>query len=316
MSDLINKYRPRTLDELHGQDHIIASLNKFDKNTLPHAFLLHGPSGTGKTTVARIIANILEIKNKSGIIEIDAATYTSINDMRSLQEELKYKLFANNPIKLVILDECHSLSKQAWQSLLKIIEEPPDHVYFCLCTTELNKVPKTIKTRCRDYNFKLLNRADLLNYVAYVCDREGLDVPDFYIDAVVESSGGSPRQALVNISKIMSISDDRLIKSLLAIQNETKEVIDLCRWLANPKIRTLHNSWQNAMELVKAMDCTSTEGIRIVVFNYMSKALLNCKDPANAVHYLFVLEAFSHPYENPNKIGELLLSLGQIILGN
>ena len=317
MEDLILKHRPELFTEVYGQDHILYSLEKFNYETLPHAFLLYGPSGCGKTTIARLIAsNILCIDNKNQILEIDAATFTSVNDMRALQEDIKYKSFYKTPYKFVILDECHSLSKQAWQSLLKIVEEPPEHVYFCFCTTEFQKVPKTIKTRCRDYQVKELTFKDLREFVEDICRAESYDMPDYAIDEIANNSDGSPRQALVNLSKIVGVSDEENIRDLLLIQNQSKEAIDFCRWIADSGNVGKINSWKNAVNLINNIDPLNPEGCRLIVFSYVSKALLNCTVKEKSLYYLKVLEAFSHPYEQPDKVGELLLSIGQVIFGD
>src|SRR3989304_1453147 len=145
---LHTKYRPKHFEEVIGQIEIVKSLqNLIETGKMPKSFLFTGPSGTGKTTLARIIANKLgcDIQN---IIEVDAATNTGVEDMRVLCEGLRYPAFGLTTVKVAIVDECQEISKSSWSSLLKIIEEPPSHLYFVFCTTEPSKVLDTIKTRC------------------------------------------------------------------------------------------------------------------------------------------------------------------------
>ena len=141
------KWRPQKLNDVISHAFVVSSLKALLKEKeCPHSFLFTGPSGVGKTTLARIVASYLE----AAVLEIDAATNTGIDAMRAVQDMARYKAIDNEK-RVVIIDECHALSKQTWQSLLKIVEEPPAHLYWAFCTTEPDKVPATIKTRCVQY---------------------------------------------------------------------------------------------------------------------------------------------------------------------
>jgi DNA polymerase-3 subunit gamma/tau len=136
--NLITKYRPRTLADVIGQDNVVRSLQSIGKKKDTQVFLFSGPSGCGKTTLSRILAKMYGVEDNS-VLEIDAASRTGVDDMRQLQEIVQYRPFGDSGKRAIILDECHRLSKNAWDSLLKVLEDPPAHIVWCFCTTELIK---------------------------------------------------------------------------------------------------------------------------------------------------------------------------------
>ena len=144
--DLARKYRPQSWKQVIGQDAAIKSLRATLKAGGKHGFLFTGPSGVGKTTVARILAAAVGCEAHN-LLEIDAATHTGIDAMRAVSEGVAYKAFGDSPVKVMIIDEAHSLSKAAWQSLLKVVEEPPEHAYWVFCTTEPGKIPPRSEER-------------------------------------------------------------------------------------------------------------------------------------------------------------------------
>src|ERR1700693_1721293 len=170
------KYRPQFLDAVLGQDAVVSSLKSLFPNKVPHAFLFTGSSGCGKTTLSRILTNMLGV-GKHDILEVDAAVYTGVDDMRHLLDGLQYKGMEGNGKKAIILDEAHMLSKSAWNSILKELEEPPPHVYWFICTTEVNKVPMTIQTRCHPYTLKDVGYNDLCDLIEYVAGEEHITLP-------------------------------------------------------------------------------------------------------------------------------------------
>lgn len=300
------KYRPRKFDNVVGQDAVVKSLQRVIEKGTAHSFLLAGPSGCGKTTLARIAAKAIGCKS-SDILEIDAATNTGIDAMRAITEGLKYKPLGTGMKKALLIDECHALSKAAWQSLLKAVEEPPSHVYWFFCTTEVSKVPQTIKTRCSTFTLKDVEASDLRSLVNRVVKAEGLSVGDDVLKLVVAEAGGSPRQALVNLALCDGVKSRSEAADLLKSAIESEPVIALCRGLYRPQ------SWAKTAALVAALGDTNPESVRIIVSNYFAKVLIGAKSDREATHFLNVLEAFSTPFNSSDKLAPVLLACGRVL---
>jgi DNA polymerase III subunit gamma/tau len=240
------------------------------------------------------------------VVEVDAATNTGIDAMRQVTDSLRYTPLSQGK-RMIILDECHSLSKQAWQSLLKAVEEPPPHSYFCFCTTESEKVPKTIVTRCFSYSLREVPVRVLFEYLASVAEAEELDVDEDLIDLSAAQAAGSVRQALVNLSKVNGASSIKEAEALLESAAGSSEVIDLCRLLVSGKL-----TWSSAVALVASMQEQNPESIRIVVVNYVGKVLMGAKE-SNAVNLLSILDEFSQPFNANEKMVPVLLALGRLL---
>lgn len=305
------KYRPQDFDQVIGQDHVIKSLREFEKaGNWPHAYLFTGGSGTGKTTLARILATKLNT-HPSAIMEIDAATFNGVDTMRALTSDLQYTSFGDNTTKFIILDECHSLTKSSWNALLKAIEEPPKHVFFAFCTTEAEKVPDTIKTRCHQYNLKTVSYDNLLELLLAITDIEDLKLPEKALPIIAQESLGSPRRALTFLSKARHCTSVEEVREVLESAEEDSDVIELCRLLAGRTKAT----WRAAIGIINRLDTKNPESIRLTVLAYTAKALLNTKSDNDAEKLLAILEAFSKPCNMSEKMAPILLSVGQLLLG-
>lgn len=302
------KWRPRDFGQVIGQDDTVKSLRSALKaKSVPHAFIFTGPPGTGKTTLARILMDEVGCL-PSNIIEADAATNNGIDAMRVLTEGLRYQGFGERPNKGIIIDEAHSLSKQAWQSLLKSVEEPPPHVFWCFCTTEAGKIPEAIVTRCHAYTLKSVRFDDIMDLLAAVVSAEGLDVPDKFLGMVARACNGSPRLALVMLSMVQGCEDADEVATLLASPVDNKEVIDLCRQLVRGDLR-----WQALTATLKALEGMPAESIRIVIVNYLASCLMGAKSDKEATRYLDILSVFSKPFAASDKNAPLLLAFGDLI---
>jgi DNA polymerase-3 subunit gamma/tau len=207
---LYRTYRPATFDEVRGQGHIVSTLEKSIKSKkIAHAYLFSGGRGTGKTSVARILAHALGVSDKD-LYEIDAASNRGIDDIRELREGV-YAMPFNSPYKFYIIDEAHMLTKEAWNALLKTLEEPPNHAIFVLATTERDKVPETIQSRCEVYTFKQPTREILAQIVGDVSKAEGYTLEAAGAELVALLAEGSFRDALSILQKVLSASESKQI---------------------------------------------------------------------------------------------------------
>ncbi|HVU75536.1 MAG TPA: DNA polymerase III subunit gamma/tau [Candidatus Paceibacterota bacterium] len=207
---LYRAYRPSDWDEVRGQPQVTDTLQKAIKNNkIAHAYLFTGGRGTGKTSVARILARALDVSDKD-LYEIDAASQTSVDDIRELREAVTVMPF-ESPYRFYIIDEAHMLSKSAWNAFLKTLEEPPAHVIFVLATTERDKVPETIQSRCEIYTFKQPTREILSEIVTDIAKKEGYALERAGAELVALLAEGSFRDALSILQKVLATSTDKKI---------------------------------------------------------------------------------------------------------
>lgn len=220
-STLYNKYRPKIFLDVVGQDITVKLLQKqLDTQTLPHSLIFHGTFGTGKTSVARIIANTLNTSS-TGLVEYDCTTEANVDFTRKLQNDVRsYAL--DGLIKTYIFDEAHNIPHKAFDGLLKTVEELPDHVYFIFVTSEFSKIPQGIKSRCADYRFIPINSKDLTLKVSTIAQKEGIHLSDYVMQCLVNKSNGSLRDALVDLQKLKVLleitkEEDRLLFALNSV---------------------------------------------------------------------------------------------------
>lgn len=207
---LYRKYRPSKFDEVIGQEHIVSVLqNALSKNSISHAYLFHGGRGTGKTSVARILAKELGT-TLNDLYEIDAASNRGIDDIRELREGVRTVPFESK-YKVYIIDEAHMLTKEAWNALLKTLEEPPAHAIFVLATTELHKVPDTIISRSEVYTFKEPTSTTLKDVVKDVATKEGYTIDAGTAELIAILGEGSFRDTLSILQKVVSGIDGKEI---------------------------------------------------------------------------------------------------------
>lgn len=207
---LYRKYRPDTFEKVRNQDHIVKVLEgAIAKHMIPHALLFTGSRGTGKTTVARIFAHEIGARDID-IYEIDAASNRGIDDIRALKEAV-HTLPYESPYKVYIIDEVHMLTKEAFNALLKTLEEPPEHVVFILATTEQDKLLDTITSRCQVFRFKAPTRSELKDTVLDVARSEKFSLSEAGADTIALAADGSYRDALGIMQKVIMASGDAVL---------------------------------------------------------------------------------------------------------
>lgn len=227
---LYRKYRPTDFDSVVGQEAIVQTLkNSIINGKFSHAYLFYGPRGTGKTTISKIFArNVNCLDSKDGlacrkcsacnvsfskdcvdIIEIDAASNNGVDEIRDLKDkinlvpsELRYKVY--------IIDEVHMLSLGAFNALLKTLEEPPEHVIFILATTDFQKVPTTIVSRCQCFSFNRISKEAIISKLEYVCEKENINIEIEVLNKIALLSDGGLRDALGSLDKLLSYSNDKI----------------------------------------------------------------------------------------------------------
>jgi DNA polymerase-3 subunit gamma/tau len=207
---LYTKYRPQTFKDVLGQDHVTSVLKEsIVRDTISHAYLFFGGRGTGKTSVARILAQEIGT-SPDDLYEIDAASNTSVDDIRTLNDAVHILPF-HSKYKVYILDEVHMLSKSAFNALLKTLEEPPKHVIFILATTEMHKVPDTIISRCEVYTFKKPTQALLAQMVIKTAKAEGVTLEPSVAELIALLGDGSFRDTHGTLQKVIHTSQDKKI---------------------------------------------------------------------------------------------------------
>ena len=342
---LYRKYRPSSFSEVSGENEIVKSLKLSLKNkSMAHAYLFSGPRGVGKTTIARLIAkgvNCLNLKKNgepcnecknckainegrfSDLIEIDAASNRSIDEIRSLKEKINYQPVEGLK-KVYIIDEAHMLTKEAFNALLKTLEEPPAHVIFILATTELEKILPTIISRCQRYDFKPLDLEEMKSGLKHILKEENLSMTDDVYPVIYENSSGSMRDSISILERLivtangkeinLKIAEDTLgitpssrIKIFLnKILNENEyDIINELESLANESFdielffKDLAKYCKNAI-LKKELDID--KGLKIISTIYDVIGKFKFEDDKKLVGYVIVAEILSNTEQTVVKV--------------
>lgn len=297
---LYRRWRPLTFDDVVGQKHVTETIkNEVASGNVGHAFLFCGTRGTGKTSTARILSRAINcLDNRDGnpcnecascrgildgsimdVVEIDAASNSGVDNIRSLREEANYAAAAVK-YKVYIIDEVHALSKDAFNALLKLLEEPPAHVKFVLATTEANKVLETISSRCQRFDFRKITRDDTLRRLEEICDAEMIEISPEALGLIASAADGSLRDALSILEPCISGGksvDTEYVKSLLGLE-ESDAVAKMCAAVGQNDAEkvievtdTICSSGRNLQPFVEAL----IKGFR----NIMIYAITNKKPP-------------------------------------
>ena len=328
---LARQYRPVRLNEVIGQNFTVTALtNAFNINKLSHAFLFTGIRGVGKTTIARIIAMGLNCKmddkpvaNPCGkcenciqiledryedVLEIDAASNTSVDDVREIISSLKYRP-SKGLYKVFIIDEVHMLSNSAFNALLKTVEEPPSFVKFIFCTTEIQKIPITIISRCQKYSLNRASIKEIYDYLFKIKTKENIDISDEAIKIIARNSEGSIRDSLTILDQcILGVENSKIdsyqVNKIMGFTNN-KNLLDLFKNIIEGNISTsveeLNKIYYQGVEPSKIL-----EGLLNLNYNLIS-ALASGKN--KEIYDLTVFENISKKCNIPllNQIWQMLV---------
>jgi DNA polymerase III subunit gamma/tau len=266
--ELYQRYRPKRFKDVLGQEKTVkVLLKKVASGKVPHAIMFSGPSGCGKTTLARILSTKLKCKE---LREVNAASFRGIDLARTVEHGVKpYPM--KGGARVWIIDEVHQTTKECQNALLKTLEDMPAHSYVFLCTTEPNKLLKTVRNRCTKFEVRRVDPGLLEDLIRKVASDEGKVIPDVVCDKIHEYADGSPRQVLVLLDKITELEDEDDMLEAIKVTDVEKESIELARKLIQPKPK-----WGDVKGLVKEFKerKEDVEEIRRIVLAYMASVML------------------------------------------
>jgi len=298
------KYRPTQLTELIGNGNIIPVIQDMLSHliTCPHSILLHGPTGCGKTTIARIMASQLGSKGND-IHEIDTADFRGIDTIREIRKQSQYSPM-ESPCSVWIIDECQKMTGDAQSALLKILEDTPKHVYFILCTTDPQKLLPTIKGRCSQFQMALLNDSEMFKLLRQVIKAENDSIGKAVYEQIIQDSLGHPRNALVILDQVLRVPKEQRLEIAKKSAEQQSQSIELCRALLANK------GWKEVSLILTGLKEQEPESIRRHILGYCSAVLLKGENDQAAK----ILEICSENLYNSHFPG-LVLMCYQIIKG-
>jgi DNA polymerase III gamma/tau subunit len=271
---LYQKYRPQTLDEVQGNDQVIDQLKSMftDLSKGPHAFLLHGPTGCGKTTVGRIIAKEVGCVGVD-YKEINTADFRGIDMAREVIRNA-HLLPIEGDSRVWLIDECHKLTNEAQNALLKILEDTPRHVYFILCTTDPWLLLKTIKGRCVQLQMNPLDDRQMYQLLRSVVKGEGKKITQSVYDQIIQESFGLPRNAIQILESVLSVPIEKQMEAARQATEVKSESIELCRALVGA------TPWKKVSNILEGLKDEDAEGIRRHILAYCQSIILKGGDKA------------------------------------
>jgi len=289
---LYQKHRPSKLSDVVGNDSTKKQLEVAlkSKEGLPHAMLFYGPRGCGKTTLGRIVANMLGC-SKTDFQELDAADFRGIDSMRSIRRKVHYRPM-EGPVRVWLLDEVHAVTNEGQDAILKVLEDTPAHVYFILCTTNPEKLKPTIRSRVAQFPVQELDEKELLQVLKRVCVLEEMRPSMDLLKHIASSSMGASRDALVVLEQVINLDPEEQMASVERLVGEAAAVNELCQLLLK------NASWKQLAGVVEKIK-DDPETVRRSVLGYMSVVL---RRSGNGRAYS-IMENFSANYYDLGKAG-------------
>ncbi len=279
--DLKTKYRPIKFKNFMGNEDTIDSLRlAIEKGKLPHSLLFVGPRGCGKTTMGRLLAHELDCNFEYDFTELDSAVFNGIDTVRELRSTIMYSP-RKGPCKIYLIDEAHMLGQggdseknKAQNAILKSLEEPPSHTYWILCTTDPQRILKTVRDRCTQFDFGPLDPETAFLYLKKISKKEKAVVPKSVLKQIVDFAEGRPRSMLSLLSKIVHLEDPGSMKRLM---KKELAVLDDARILTRALLKGSKKGgrWGDVAEILKGLQNIDPEKIRRSVMGYCNTVLLN-----------------------------------------
>lgn len=296
MEESYKKYRPKTFKAVMGQQAAITSLESLlAKKKTPHFVLFSGPSGVGKTTLARILADKIEC-GLSDLEEINCASFRGVDTVRDLQRRMSLAPLSGK-VRVFIIDEAHQLTKDAQNAFLKILEDTPSHVYFMMATTEPDKLLPTVRTRATHIQLKPIVGKDLTDLIGKIAKKQDVSLSEEIVEKIVKVADGSARKALVFLDQVAGIKDEETALNLIVEDSGKAEIVELCRELLKPK-----PSYQTVQEILKTIT-DEPESIRRAVLGYAASILASNKNKALLSRAYILVDSFRDSYFESGKAG-------------
>lgn len=316
MNELYNLYRPKAFKHVVGQERALKTVKSLFRKNFPHAICLQGPSGVGKTTLARIIAGKLGC-SETDYKEQNAASARGVDTIREIESKMMLSPM-HGDCRVFYFDEAHRLTNDAQSALLKMLEDAPKHVYFMLATTDPQKLIPTIRTRCTAIVLGSVDDDEMMKAVRRVIKLDKLEVSDDVCEKIIEHADGSVRRALVSLEAVAGLKTEDEQLEAVEREDERRDAIGLCRILMGHGPKSAAN-WGNVAAYIKGIPENELESFRRMVLSYATSCAIGAKDKAppstfNAGAYK-VIVAFSTDWFSTGRAG-LVAACAEVLYGD